>query len=116
MLLDRQVVLLNPRLTVIFSCGFALLLFAIYHITVYNDNIPVQNIGAGGNQSVYSINEACVRFGDVMLMPSQSRDVQRVPETPEGVSRRDNTTTIQLNKASRLQIGFYGSYRQGLYP
>jgi hypothetical protein len=50
MLLDRQQVLLNPRLAVIFSCGFALLLFAIYHITVYREQGPVLSVAPVANQ------------------------------------------------------------------
>lgn len=62
MLLDRQTVLLNPRLTLLFSLGFALLLFAIYHITVYRETGGVQNIGAGGNQSVLPFDFAMSLF------------------------------------------------------
>ncbi|KAF2279123.1 uncharacterized protein EI97DRAFT_456518 [Westerdykella ornata] len=48
MLLDRQIPSLNPRFAIFFACGVALLLFAIYHITLYTEHGPFYkgNVGS----------------------------------------------------------------------
>jgi hypothetical protein len=51
MLFDRKNMLLNPRTAVLFASGTALLLFAIYQITLYREDVSVSVGGdTSGNQ------------------------------------------------------------------